>query len=87
LSKTVEIPVEATVKQWSNGLAVRINQAMAKTAGVTEGSHVHIIASPGRIVIDLATKEPTLEEMLAAFDPEIHGGELMAFVPAGVEIP
>jgi antitoxin component of MazEF toxin-antitoxin module len=86
VTESVQTSVETTVNQWGNGLAVRINKAIAKAAGVTEGSHVHIVASPGRIVIDLATKEPTLEEMLAAFDPQLHGGEMMAFPPAGVEV-
>lgn len=29
--------------------------------------------------------EPTFEEMLAAFDPTSHGGEVMADTPVGVE--
>ena len=29
--------------------------------------------------------EPTLDAMLAAFDPKRHGGEAMAFAPVGVE--
>jgi hypothetical protein len=40
---------------------------------------------PGRIVIDAKT-EPTLEEMLAAYIPEKHGGEFMVDRPVGAEI-
>ena len=29
---------------------------------------------------------PALEAMLAAFDPERHGGEAMAFAPVGNEV-
>ena len=39
---------------------------------------------PGRILIDAKT-EPTLEEMLAAFIPEKHGGEFMVEGPIGGE--
>jgi hypothetical protein len=38
----------------------------------------------GRIVIEAET-EPTFDEMLGAFDPVKHGGELMADAPRGVE--
>ena len=77
--------VAASVNQWGNGLAVRLTKAVAKAAGVTEGTRVRIVAQRGRIVIETATPEPTLAEMLAAFDPTRHGGEVMAFVRVGKE--
>ena len=58
---------------WGNGLALRITKPMAKEAGVTDGTPVRVIVKPGRIVIESET-EPTLEQMLAAFDPKRHGG-------------
>jgi antitoxin MazE len=42
------------------------------------------MVKPGRIIIESET-EPTLEQMLAAFDPVKHGGEVMADAPRGVE--
>ena len=33
----------------------------------------------------MAAHEPTLEEMLASFDPKRHGGEAMDFPPVGRE--
>jgi len=57
---------------------------MAKAAGVAEGSPVRVTVKPGRIVIE-AEVEPTLEQMLAAFDSKKHGGEAMADRPAGKE--
>jgi antitoxin MazE len=56
----------------------------SKAAGVTDGTPVRVIVKPGRIVIESET-EPTLEQMLAAFDPKRHGAELMADRPVGVE--
>lgn len=76
---------ETTVNQWGNGLAVRLTKAVAKVAGVEEGTPVRIIAEPGRIVVEAAMKERPLEEMLAAFDPQRHAGELMAGAPRGKE--
>jgi antitoxin MazE len=77
--------VAASVNQWGNGLAVRLTKAVAKAAGVTEGTPVRIIAQRGRIIIEKEAREPTLEEMLAAFDPKRHGGEIMPFAPVGKE--
>jgi antitoxin MazE len=79
--------VSTTVTQistWGNGLALRLTKPMAKTAGVADGTPVRVSIKPGRIVIESDT-EPTLEQMLAAFDPKKHGGELMADGPVGVE--
>ena len=78
--------VSTSVNQWGNGLAVRLTKAIAKAAGVTEGTPVRIMAQRGRIVIETETPEPTLEKMLATFDPKRHGGEVMAFVPVGKEV-
>lgn len=72
------------ISAWGNGLAFRLTKPMAKAAGVQEGSPVRVIVEPGRIVIETQV-EPTLEEMLAAFDPDKHGGELMADGPLGIE--
>ncbi|MFM7704954.1 MAG: hypothetical protein ACKO6D_08585, partial [Rubrivivax sp.] len=46
-------------------------------AGVAEGSPVRVTVEPGRIVVETDV-EPTLDQMLAAFDPTKHGGEAMA---------
>lgn len=72
------------VSTWGNGLALRLTKPMAKTAGVAAGSPVRVTVKPGRIVIETET-EPTLDQMLAAFDPQKHGGEAMADKAVGVE--
>ena len=72
------------ISAWGNGLALRLTKPMAKTAGVAEGTPVRVTVRPGRIVIETEV-EPTLEQMLAAFDPKKHGGELMADSPRGLE--
>lgn len=73
------------ISTWGNGLALRLTKPMAKTAGVSDGTQVRVTVKPGRIVIESET-EPTLDQMLAAFDPRKHGGELMADAPVGVEV-
>ena len=72
------------ISAWGNGLALRLTKPMAKAAGVAEGSAVRVSVKPGRIVIETEA-EPTLEQMLAAFDPKKHGGEAMAGGAVGAE--
>jgi antitoxin MazE len=72
------------ISAWGNGLALRLTKPMAKNAGVAEGSPVRVTVKPGRIIIETET-EPTLDQMLAAFDPKKHGSEVMADNPVGKE--
>jgi antitoxin MazE len=76
---------QSQINVWGNGLAVRFTRPMAKAAGIKDGTPVRITVKPGRIVIE-PHEEPTLESMLAAFDPVRHSGEVMAFAPVGVEV-
>jgi antitoxin MazE len=75
----------AQISAWGNGLALRLTKPMAKIAGVAEGTPVRVTAKPGRIVIETAV-EPSLDQMLAAFDRKRHGGEVMADAPVGAEV-
>ena len=77
-------PMASQIKPWGNGLAVRLTKPMAMAAGVTAGTPVRVNITPGRIVIEAETR-PSLDQMLAAFDPKKHGGELMPDRPRGVE--
>jgi antitoxin MazE len=72
------------ISAWGNGLALRLTKPMAKAAGVADGSPVRVTVQPGRIVIETEA-EPTLEQMLAAFDPQKHGGEVMSGSAVGKE--
>ena len=78
--------VESAINQWGNSLAVRLSKSIVKTAGVSEGTQVRIIAQRGRIIVETAEHEPSLDEMLAAFDPKRHCGEVMNFAPVGAEV-
>ncbi|MFZ6774570.1 hypothetical protein ACO0LB_17845 [Undibacterium sp. SXout7W] len=77
--------IETSINTWGNGLALRLSKLVAKTAGIVDGSHVRVIAQPGKIIVETTDRKPTLDEMLSAFDQLRHGGEVMAFVPVGKE--
>ena len=78
--------VDTSINQWGNGLAVRLNKAVATAAGVEDGTRVRITVQRGRIIVETVDQLPSLEAMLAAFDPVRHGGEVMAFAPVGKEV-
>ena len=75
----------ARICTWGNGLALRLTKPMAKSAGVAAGTPVRVTVQPGRIVIE-SDVEPNLEQMLASFEPQKHGGELLADGATGVEV-
>jgi antitoxin MazE len=81
-----EVIERTRIIQWGNGLALRINSDVAKALGVEQGTAVNLTVDAGRLVVEKVQRRPTLEEMLAAFDPKRHGGEAMAFRPVGREV-
>jgi antitoxin MazE len=74
------------VQRWGNSLAVRIPAAVARSARFSAGQPVEVSAEDSHVVVR-AIGEPklTLEQRLAAFDPALHSGEVMATRPAGTE--
>jgi len=77
---------EASVQKWGHGLAIRLTQRVAKAGGVQEGTQVVIKAEPGLLVVEAKVRRPGLDELLARFNPDRHGGEAMALPPAGREV-
>jgi antitoxin MazE len=76
-----------TVQQWGNSLAVRIPAAVARSARFRVGQPVEVSAQDSNILVK-ALGEPklTLAQKLAAFDPDLHSGEVMATGPVGNEV-
>lgn len=66
------------IKQWGNNLGVRLPAAIAKEAHLHNHQRVRISVEDEKVIITpLRDEALTLEERLARFDPERHGGELM----------
>lgn len=78
---------ELTLQNWGNNLAVRIPAAVARAARLVRGQPVVVEAVDGTVVVRPEGGPPrlTLEQMVKAFDPKLHGGELMADAPRGAE--
>ncbi|MCI0399984.1 MAG: AbrB/MazE/SpoVT family DNA-binding domain-containing protein [Gammaproteobacteria bacterium] len=75
------------LQQWGNSLAVRIPSAVAKSVGFKVGQPVEVSAQDSAVLVT-AIGEPklTLAQKLALFDPDRHGGEVMAIARVGSEV-
>jgi len=75
-----------TVQRWGNSLAVRIPAAVARTARIKVGQPVEVSAQDSNVLVrPIGDPRLTLAQKLAAFDPSLHGGEVMATRPVGKE--
>ncbi|MEY4757693.1 MAG: hypothetical protein RJA34_2591 [Pseudomonadota bacterium] len=75
-----------SVKHWGNNLGVRLPQAVAREAHLHADQQVRVSVEAGRVVIEpLPVAELSLEDRLKRFNPERHGGELMAAASVGAE--
>ena len=67
------------IKHWGNTLGVRLPAAVARAARLHADQRVRITVEGERIIIIPLRDEPlSLEQRLARFDPERHGGEAMS---------
>lgn len=74
------------IKQWGNNLGVRLPAAVAREAHLHVDQRVRVSVEDGHIVIHPAEEAAlTLEQRLAQFDPERHGGEAMVSESVGAE--
>ena len=75
------------VKQWGNNLGVRLPVGVARAAHLHANQKVRVAVEDGRVVITPVDNEGlSLEQRLALYDPEKHGGEAMVTAePVGAE--
>jgi antitoxin MazE len=83
MSKTANL----TVQQWGNSLAVRIPAALARKVRFVAGQPVEVSTDDfGVVVRRKGSPKLSLDQRLAAFDPEKHGGEVMPSGRIGAEV-
>ncbi|WP_454712574.1 AbrB/MazE/SpoVT family DNA-binding domain-containing protein [Cupriavidus nantongensis] len=71
-----------TIQKWGNSLAVRIPTEVAHLAQFNEGQEVEVSVAEIGVTIRPVGRALTLAERLALFDPDKHGGEVMAAATA-----
>ena len=84
---TPAITADQTIQQWGNGLGVRITAPVAKAARFARGLPIKVEVVEGGVFIRAVGKpQLTLAQKLKAFDPLVHGGEVMATGRVGAEV-
>ncbi len=81
------VKVGQIVQEWGNGLAVRITAPVARAARLTRGQPITVeVVEQGVLIRTAGKPRLTLAQKLKAFDPKIHGGEVMASGRVGAEV-
>ncbi len=66
------------IKRWGNSLGVRLPAGVARKAHLHADQRVRISVEGDHVIIAPLQDAPlTLEQRLAAYDPQRHGGEQM----------
>jgi antitoxin MazE len=75
-----------TIKAWGNGLGMRITASLARAAHIQSGTPVMVEAvDEGLLVRVIGKPKRTLEDRLAAYDPNRPGGQFVGDGLVGVE--
>jgi antitoxin MazE len=78
--------MEMRIKKWGNSLALRIPQAFANEAGLTQDSPVEMTLEGGRLIITpIVSKKPRLDDLLAGITPDNIHKEVDTGDPMGNE--
>lgn len=81
------VTADQTIQEWGNGLGVRITAPIAKAARFARGVPIKVEVVEGGVFIRVVSKpQLTLAQKLKAFDPAVHGGEVMATKRIGAEV-
>lgn len=81
------VKIEQTVQEWGNGLGIRITAPVAKAARFARGLPISVEVVEGGVFIRVTGRPKlTLAQKLKAFDPALHGGEVMADGRVGTEV-
>ena len=83
---TTSLKVSQKVQEWGNGLGVRITAPIAKAARFARGLPVTVeVVEGGVLVRSAGAPKLSLAQKLKAFDPDKHGGEVIADARVGAE--
>ena len=81
------LTADQVIQEWGNGLGVRITAPIAKAARFSRGLPIKVEVVDGGVFLRAVGKPRlTLVQKLKAFDPAIHGGEVMASGRVGAEV-
>ena len=74
------------ITPWGNSHGIRLSRDLMQALGITPDTplEAHVLAK-GRLELRAKTTQRTMAQKLKAYDPAVHGGELIADAPVGAE--
>jgi antitoxin MazE len=75
-----------SITAWGNSHGIRLSRDLMQALGITPDTplEAHVLAK-GRLELRAKTTQRTMAQKLKAYDPAVHGRELMADAPVGAE--
>lgn len=75
-----------SITPWGNSHGIRLSRDLMLAMGITPDTplEAHILAK-GRLELRAKAQKLTLAQKLKAYDPAVHGGELIADKAVGAE--
>ncbi len=75
-----------SITPWGNSHGIRLSRDLMQAMGITPDTplEAHVLAK-GRLELRAKTTQRTMAQKLKAYDPAVHGGELIADAPVGAE--
>lgn len=75
-----------SISPWGNSHGIRLSRELMQAMHITPDTPLQVkVIAPGRLELRVKPKTLTLAQKLKAYDPAIHGGELMADAATGAE--
>ena len=75
-----------SISPWGNSHGIRLSRELMQAMQITPDTPLQVqVIEPGRLELRAKPKKLTLAQKLRAYDPAIHGGEMMADMSVGAE--
>ena len=74
------------ISPWGNSHGLRLSRELMQAMGITPDSQLEArVLGDGRLELRAKAARPSMAAKLKAFDPALHGGEVLANAPVGAE--
>ncbi|MDB5889379.1 MAG: PbsX family transcriptional regulator [Polaromonas sp.] len=75
-----------SISAWGNSHAIRLSRELMQAMHITPDTPLQVeVIAPGRLELRAVAPRLTLAQKLKAYDPAVHGGEIMADAAVGAE--
>ena len=75
-----------TISAWGNSHGIRLSRELMQSLGITPDTPLQAtVLAKGCLELRAVNPRASLQDKLAAFDPQLHGGVFMQDAPLGSE--